>query len=152
MKVLLTGFYGKYNSSNVLVNQIKDVDKLILTNSFSKLKQEIDNASIEEYDLVLMFGINKFLKNEIRLEKVAKLDKSLSTGLNTQLFQRICNKYIQTSINVTPTKYLCNSAYYHILQRNSKALFIHIPGLSKIDNMKLLIDMINDSISNIKVS
>ena len=33
-KVLLIAFYGKYNSSNMLVNMIDDnVDKLILTNS-----------------------------------------------------------------------------------------------------------------------
>ena len=41
-KVLLTSFYSKYNSSNMLVNMIDDnVDKLILTNSFVKLEQEL---------------------------------------------------------------------------------------------------------------
>ena len=43
MKVLLTAFYGKYNASNMLVNMIDDnVDKLILTNSFVKLEQELN--------------------------------------------------------------------------------------------------------------
>ena len=73
-KVLLTAFYGKYNSSNMLVNLIDDnFDKLILTNSFIKLEQQLNSTSLEEYDLILMFGINKFLKDEIRLEKTAKL-------------------------------------------------------------------------------
>ena len=80
MKVLLTAFYGKYNASNMLVDMIDDnVDKLILTNSFVKLEQELNNALLEEYELILMFGINKFLKDEIRLEKTAKLDDTLNT-------------------------------------------------------------------------
>ena len=40
-----------------------NVDKLILTNSFVKLEQELNNISLEEYDLILMFGINKFLQD-----------------------------------------------------------------------------------------
>ena len=55
-KVLLTAFYGKYNSSNMLVNIIdENIDKLILTNSFIKLEQELNNVALEEYDLILMY-------------------------------------------------------------------------------------------------
>ena len=86
MKVLLIAFYGKYNASNMLINMIdSNVDKLILTNSFVKLEQELNNTSLEEYDLILMFGINKFLKDEIRLEKTAKLDELLDTRIDIKL-------------------------------------------------------------------
>ena len=86
MKVLLTAFYGKYNASNMLINMIdSNVDKLILTNSFVKLEQELNNISLEEYDLILMFGINKFLQDEIRLEKTAKLDELLDTRIDIKL-------------------------------------------------------------------
>ena len=147
MKVLLTAFYGKYNASNMLVDMIDDnVDKLILTNSFVKLEQELNNTSLEEYDLILMFGINKFLKDEIRLEETAKLDDTLNTCIDINSMCQLCNKYIKTSINNVPTKYLCNSAYYHALKRNQNTLFIHIPGFSKITNMNLLADMINELI------
>ena len=147
MKVLLTAFYGKYNASNMLVNMIDaNVDKLILTNSFVKLEQELNNTSLEEYDLILMFGINKFLKDEIRLEETAKLDDTLNTCIDINSMCQLCNKYIKTSINNVPTKYLCNSAYYHTLKRNQNTLFIHIPGFSKITNMNLLVAMIKDLI------
>ena len=147
MKVLLTAFYGKYNASNMLVDMIDDnVDKLILTNSFVKLEQELNNIALEEYDLILMFGINKFLKAEIRLEQTAKLDDTINTCIDIKLTSELCNKYIKTSINNVPTKYLCNSAYYHTLKRNLNTLFIHIPGFSKITNMNLLADMIKEII------
>ena len=151
MKVLLTAFYGKYNASNMLVNMIDDnVDKLILTNSFVKLEQELNNTSLEGYDLILMFGINKFLKDEIRLEQTAKLDDVLDTCIDIKLISELCNKYIKTSINNVPTKYLCNSSYYHTLKRNLNTLFIHIPGVSKITNMNLLADMIKEIIGSKK--
>lgn len=147
MKVLLTAFYGKYNASNLLVNMIDaNVDKLILTNSFIKLEKELNNISLDKYDLILMFGINKFLKDEIRLEQVAKLNDQLESSLDLLSLKSICDKYIKTSINKISTKYLCNSAYYHTLMKNSNTLFIHIPGFSKISNMNLLIDMISELI------
>ena len=147
MKVLLTAFYGKYNASNMLVDMIDDnVDRLILTNSFVKLEQELNNIALEEYDLILMFGINKFLKDEIRLEQAAKLDDMLNTCIDINSMCQLCNKYIKTSINNVPTKYLCNSAYYHTLKRNLNTLFIHIPGFSKITNMNLLVAMIKELI------
>ena len=151
MKVLLTAFYGKYNSSNMLVNMIDtDVDKFILTNSFIKLEQELNNVALEEYDLILMFGINKILKDEIRLEQAAKLDDMLNTCIDIKLISELCNKYIKTSINNVPTKYLCNRAYYHTLKRNLNTLFIHVPGFSKITNMNLLADMIKEIIGSKK--
>ncbi len=153
MKVLLTVFHGKYNASNVLVDMIDaNVDKLILTNSFVKLEQELNTTSLEEYNLILMFGINKFLKDEIRLEQTAKLDDKIDTRIDIKLISDLCNKYIKTSINNVPTKYLCNSAYYHTLKRNKNTLFIHIPGFSKITNMNVLTDMIKDLIDSKKDS
>ena len=151
MKVLLTAFYGKYNASNMLVDMIDDnVDKLILTNSFIKLEHELNNTLLEAYDLILMFGINKFLKDEIRLEQTAKLDDVLDTCIDIKSISELCNKYIKTSINNVPTRYLCNSAYYHSLKKNRNTLFIHIPGFSKITNINLLADMIKELIGSRK--
>lgn len=145
MKVLLTAFYGKYNASNILINMIDiRVDKLILTNSFVKLEQQLNSILLEEYDLILMFGINKFLKDEIRLEQTAKLDNIINTCLDINYISKLCNGFIKTSINNVPTRYLCNSAYYHALKRNKNTLFIHIPGFSKISNMNLLVDIVKE--------
>ena len=97
-----------------------------------------------------MFGINKFLKDEIRLEQTDKLNNALDTCIDIKLFSELCNKYIKTSINNVPTKYLCNSAYYHTLKRNLNTLFIYIPGFSKITNVNLLADMIKEIIGSRK--
>lgn len=145
MKVLITAFHGKYNASNMLVDMIDlEVDKLILTNSFVKLEQQLNSILLEEYDLILMFGINKFLKDEIRLEQTAKLDNIINTYLDINYISKLCNGFIKTYINNVPTRYLCNSAYYHALKRNKKTLFIHIPGFSKISNMNLLVDIVKE--------
>lgn len=145
MKVLITAFYGKYNASNMLVDIIDlEVDKLILTNSFVKLEQQLNSILLEEYDLILMFGINKFLKDEIRLEQTAKLDNIINTCLDINYISKLCNGFIKTSINNVPTRYLCNSAYYHALKRNKKTLFIHIPGFSKISNINLLVNIVKE--------
>lgn len=145
MKVLITAFYGKFNASNMLVDIIDlEVDKLILTNSFVKLEQQLNSILLEEYDLILMFGINKFLKDEIRIEQTAKLDNIINTCLDINYISKLCNGFIKTSINNVPTRYLCNSAYYHALKRNKNTLFIHIPGFSKISNMNLLVDIVKE--------
>ena len=148
MKVLITAFYGKYNASNMLVDMIDlEVDKLILTNSFVKLEQQLNSILLEEYDLILMFGINTFLKDEIRLEQTAKLDNIINTCLDINYISKLCNGFIKTSINNVPTRYLCNSEYYHVLKRNKNTLFIHIPGFSKISNMNLLVNIVKELIN-----
>lgn len=73
MKILYTCFKGKNNASFQLVSEIYG-DKLYLTNSFDGLKRDIANQS-EEYDFVIMFGIDKNLKNRIRIERVAEYNE-----------------------------------------------------------------------------
>ena len=70
MKILYTGFKGQYNSSYRLVNGIAG-EKLFLTNSFEGLKNDIENI-YEEFDAVYMFGLDKNLKNSVRIEKMCK--------------------------------------------------------------------------------
>ena len=72
MKILYTCFKGKNNASFQLLSEICG-DKLYLTNSFDGLKRDIANLS-EEYDFVIMFGIDKNLKNVVRIERVAEYD------------------------------------------------------------------------------
>ena len=70
VKILYTCFKGKNNASFQLVSEICG-DKLYLTNSFDGLKRDIANQS-KEYAFVIMFGIDKNLKNRIRIERVAE--------------------------------------------------------------------------------
>ena len=70
MNILFTAFKGKNNASAVLLDMISG-DKLYLTNSYVGLEKEILNLE-KTYDIVLMFGLDKNLNNEIRIENIAE--------------------------------------------------------------------------------
>lgn len=129
-KVLYVGFKGKNNSSHKLVESLKG-DKCFLTNSFNGLKKDIDNVN-DKYDIVYMFGLDKTLKDTIKVEKCAKLNNHIvrsKVDLSniTEKFYEYGVKYI---ISQQPTYYLCNDAYYHMLcKMKRQAIFFHIPSL-----------------------
>ena len=70
MNILFTAFKGKNNASAVLLDMISG-DKLYLTNLYVGLEKEILNLE-KTYDIVLMFGLDKNLNNEIRIENIAE--------------------------------------------------------------------------------
>ena len=72
MRVLYTGFKGKSNSSYQLLSKISR-EKLFLTNSFEGLKKDIMNVK-DQFDLVIMFGLDTSLKETVGIERVAELD------------------------------------------------------------------------------
>ena len=70
-KKIYIGFKGKTNTSCILASTISK-DHYLLTNSFSGIKKDIELLD-DSYDLVIMFGIDKNLKNIVRIEQVAKI-------------------------------------------------------------------------------
>lgn len=137
MKILYTGFRGKNNASCQLVELINPNDKVLLTNSFEGIKKDLDNISLESYDLIIMFGINKNLKDKLIIEISSNLNlEHLNTKVNyDKLKSTISNNDIEVDLNFKPTKYLCNYAYHNALLRNKNSIFIHIPGISKITDI-----------------
>ena len=133
LRVLYTGFRGKNNSSYQLLAKIFG-QKLFLTNSFDGLKKDIMNIT-EQYDLVVMFGLDTRLKDAVRIEKVAEWENE---RIITQLdCDAICKSMVTCGVPCVvsniPTKYLCNAAYFHMLQKFSgKVVFIHIPSLKNM--------------------
>ena len=130
MKILYTGFKGKNNTSFKLVSAFEG-EKVFLTNSFNGLKTDIDNIN-EKFDWVYMFGLDKNLKESVRIEKCAEKERRrIYTTLD---LESICKELSSENVNYfvsdEPTHYLCNEAYYYMLEKMSgKALFIHIPSL-----------------------
>ena len=137
MKILYTGFRGKNNASCQLVEMINPNDKVLLTNSFDGIKKDLNNISLESYDLVIMFGINKNLKDKLIIEVNSNLNSEyLNTKVNyNKLKSVISDNDIEVDLNFKPTKYLCNYAYHNALLRNKNSIFIHIPGISKITDI-----------------
>lgn len=133
MKILYTCFKGKYNASFQLVSEICG-DKLYLTNSFDGLKRDIANHS-GEYDFVIMFGVDKNLKNVVRIERVAEYDGVVvrTKADIEKMKRRFDETKIQYIISDKPTMYLCNAAYFHMLQKMSgKVVFVHIPTVKNM--------------------
>ena len=103
---------------------------MFLTNSFAGLARDI-GALEEDYDAVIMFGIDKTLSTSLRVERRAELHgEILETKLYAdQLARGFRENRIPCDISDAPTHYLCNDAYFRMLRKtDGKAVFVHIPG------------------------
>lgn len=132
-KCLLTAFKGKGNSSFQLVDPIQ-TEKLYLTNSFQGVGRDV--ASVEdEFQKIVMFGLDKKLKNAIRFEKTAEKDGDLAvTSADLHEYVALAQeRHIGYTVSETPTQYLCNEAYYRMMQKvRCPVLFIHIPTMKNM--------------------
>ena len=135
MNTLYVGFKGKNNASYKLVSQLNG-DKLFLTNSFDGLAKDIQKLGFE-YSAVYMFGIDKTLRESVRIESCAEQKGCFLTSnlLLENIAEKLFANGVKSSISNRPTKYLCNDAYYRMLERvNGNAVFIHIPSIKHISD------------------
>ncbi|MBQ6288595.1 MAG: hypothetical protein IJK71_05065 [Clostridia bacterium] len=133
---LLIGFKGKNNLSGVMV---KDLGReyCLLTNSFSGLKKDIDTIG-GAYDRVILFGADKTLADEVRIESIAEKDGARYTSaldLN-RIAEAFRKAGLETKVSEIPTAYFCNEAYWHLLRKFSgRAVLIHIPTKKNADEL-----------------
>ena len=115
-KTLYIGFKGQNNSSAALVNSLVG-QHVLLTNSFTGLRRDIDGLSAE-YDRICLFGADKSLTDSFRIEQCAEKDGArLATELDTaDISKRLAEAGIKSVISDTPTQYLCNEAYWCLLE------------------------------------
>jgi len=128
MNVLYVGFKGKNNASYKLLESLKG-DKLFLTNSYDGLQRDIVSYS-GNYELILMFGIDRTLYNTIRIENMACYDgEEVKTIISTQkINQYFIDNGVDSFVSDVPTAYLCNAAYFYMLKKyNGRVVFLHIP-------------------------
>ena len=122
------------NTSAMLVHQLGR-DSLLLTNSFEGLEKDILSIA-EEYDSVCMFGVDKRLDDAVRIEQCAMFQGTWASSIYDiqDLSRKMVQQNIHHSISNTPTQYLCNAAYYHMLCRNKNTVFIHIPSIKGMND------------------
>ena len=149
LRILLTGFKGKNNSSSILVQSISENYRL-LTNSFEGLKKDIEEID-EGFDFLIMLGCDKNLKVFVRIERFA--EKNAETHVNGSLVREKNGEKIASALDLenisknlaaaeinnfisdSPGHYFCNEAYWHALRKfNGKVVFIHIPTIKNIDD------------------
>ena len=135
LRILLTGFKGKNNSSSILVQSISENYRL-LTNSFEGLKKDIEEID-EGFDFLIMFGCDKNLKDSVQIERFAeKNGEKIASALDLEnISKNLAAAEINNFISDSPSHYLCNEAYWHALRKfNGKVVFIHIPTIKNIDD------------------
>ena len=131
---LLIGFKGKNNLSGELV-KAPGREYCLLTNSFGGLKKNID-AIDAAYDSVVLFGVDKNLAGTVRIERTAEKDGiRCSSALDLEkMTDGFREAGLEAKVSETPTAYLCNEAYWHLLRKFSgRAVLIHIPTMKNAD-------------------
>ena len=131
---LLIGFKGKNNLSGELV-KAPGREYCLLTNSFGGLKKDID-AIDAAYDSVVLFGVDKNLAGTVRIERTAEKDGiRCSSALDLEkMTDGFREDGLEAKVSETPTAYLCNEAYWHLLRKFSRrAVLIHIPTMKNAD-------------------
>lgn len=129
MKILVTGFKGKHNSSCQLLQDMNG-DKLFLTNSFAGLERDIRNCECEKYDAAIMFGLDTRLKESVRIEPYANGTEGRRESVLDlyALSKELDHHCVKNDRSDRASNYLCNHAYYHMLNKmHGKAVLIHIP-------------------------
>ena len=131
-RTLCIGFKGKNNASGILVKRISP-DSYLLTNSFNVIKKDIGLLN-DSYERVILFGIDKNLIGTVRIEVVAEKETKEFSALNLMEISAQLNKNgISNYLSDKPTHYLCNDAYWCLLQKfNKKVVLIHIPSIKNI--------------------
>ncbi|MCR4599761.1 MAG: hypothetical protein K5678_12105 [Acetatifactor sp.] len=129
-KTLFVGFRGKNNASATLVSALSSAS-FLLTNSFAGLIKDIEDLP-SDYDEVWLFGVDKNLVDSIRIEQVAEKDgiQRYSKLAEEILVERLFSTGVKVAVSSTPTRYLCNEAYWHLLGKYvGNAVLIHIPTI-----------------------
>ena len=127
---LFVGFKGKSNASGLLVQSISSSHSL-LTNSFAGLKKDIETINAD-CNPVYLFGVDKNLKDSLRIEKAAEKDSvRLETCLDTDtILEKLKASGIKACVSESPTQYLCNEAYWELLRKfGGRAVLIHMPTI-----------------------
>ena len=152
MKVLLTAFNGKNNSSKVLLDMIKHDNKLYLKNSFTSSVNQLEKElKSNEYDLIISFGQAPLDNDTLKIETVGKNIVKYRTQYDyIFLKKKLEDKDFNVFISEDAGNYLCNNIYYnglkYIKEHNLSAdmIFIHIPKISYISDMEKLADIFNN--------
>lgn len=118
-----------------LLARLISTNALLLTNSFSGSERDINSIKSDE-STVFLIGLNPALTNSIVLERQAKKgDSEILTVLPIDtLSDNLSDLGVKNEINDCPSNYLCNSAYYKLLEKfNGNALLIHVPNKKHLD-------------------
>lgn len=148
MKILFAGFEGEYNSSKILLDELKCENKLYLKNDKTLSCRQIERELKNDYDVVFLFGQKPKIKNKLCLELYAKNgDEILKTEFDVKkLAEKLKIAGIVSYFSDKSGNSYCNNIYFYVLKQindkklNTKAVFVHLPQLKNIENMDFFAD------------
>ncbi|MDE6407414.1 MAG: hypothetical protein K2K48_06740 [Anaeroplasmataceae bacterium] len=125
MKYIYVGFKGKNNPSFYIVSKFQE--SFFLTNSYLGIDRDIKKIK-DCKDGILLFGLKPKLYNKIQIELVSKFNnKELKPRIDFSKLNQVF-KEVEVVYNEKPTAYLCNYAYYRLLEKfNGNVILIHVP-------------------------
>ena len=157
-KILVCGFNGKNNSSEILLDKISTEKKIYLVNSFvTSVKQLINEISINSYDYIILIGQKPKVK-KLYFETQGKIKEDIIISqYNIKDIETHFKKFDhEVSISNNAGNYLCNNIYYHCLKYikteklDTKAIFFHIPSIKNINNIEKLSIDFNEYLDRLK--
>lgn len=74
----------------------------------------------DQFDLVIMFGLDTSLKDTVRIERVAELEGTERVAaIDCDKISRcLTANEVRCVVSNIPTQYLCNAVYFHMLQNS----------------------------------
>ena len=139
-RILFVGFKGKNNASGKLVELISH-EHLLLTNSFGGLQKDIYSIT-NDYEYIVMFGVDKYLTSTVRIEESAVKDNTrvYSNLKISKLAKSLMDAGVEAEISDNPQNSLCNEAYWYLLEKyRGRAVPIHIPSIKHYSNITPLV-------------
>ncbi len=88
-------------------------------------------------DFLVMFGVDKNLKDIVRIEAVAEMGRDkLTSNLDlSAISTQLSDEGIANYLCDKPSHYLCNEAYWLVLRKfGGNAVFIHIPSIKNMNS------------------
>lgn len=168
MRYLVTGFEPfadhAINPSAEFVRglTLPECEKVVFPVAYDKVSEMLEPIPWDKYDFVFLFGLAADRK-DICFERVALnwIESSIKDNLGKQPIPQSIDPYAsQALINRLPIEqwvadlhrnsfqvkishsagaYLCNYLYFRVMQKTSKALFIHIPKDVALDRLQAML-------------
>ncbi len=135
MQSMFIGFKGANNSSCRIVRALS-AQPVLLTNSFAGVARDIGGIAASAA-CAYLFGVDTQLTDAVRIECIAEKDGcTRQTALATEpLVQKFAAEGIKASVSRRATHYLCNEAYWLLLEKfGGAAILIHVPPLRYADD------------------
>lgn len=152
-RLILAGFDGKNNPARIITERVScGCRKLILPNDKTKAEELLMNEiKSAETGVVILLGQKPCIKNKIAVEPTAALrGETLRTNLDVTVTAELIKQsgYAAYISRGCGTSY-CNHIYFQCLKSGVNCIFLHVPTMDNISDIKALTKAIEGIVNGI---